>query len=118
MIRVVRQASGAVARFRGTATWAPDAAGMLCEEAGSLRTGGVVVAASRVTLWRADGDGIAVAFADGRPFHRVGPAARHDCPPDGYRLAYDFACWPGWSVTWRVTGPRKAYLARTRYARA
>lgn len=118
--RAIRHVDGTVARFRGTATWRPDGAVLRCEEAGRLRTGGGAMAATRATLWRAERHGIAVTFADGRPFHAIGPDAevRHDCPPDLYRLGYDFDGWPRWTVIWRVTGPRKDYAARTRYAPA
>lgn len=122
MRRVVIHRDGAVMRLRGTATWAPDGAGLLCDEAGRMRMpDGTVLAVARRTIWRADPENLAVAFADGRPFHRIGPGARpaaaHDCPPDDYRLRYDFRRWPAWSVRWRVAGPRKDYAAVTRYAR-
>ena len=72
-------------------------------------------------IWRDGPGGIDVAFGDGRPFHRVGPGAQavaaHDCPPDDYRLRYDFGAWPLWSVRWRVTGPRKDYRALTYHVR-
>ncbi len=119
--RAVRHAGGGAARFAGSARWTPQADGFDCDEAGRLRAGGVAVEATRRTLWRTEGDRIVVAFGDGRAFHRIGPGATveaaHDCPPDAYRLLYDFTRWPCWSVTWRVTGPRKDYVARTRYAR-
>lgn len=76
---------------------------------------------SRQTLWRQDGGGIDVTFADGRPFHRITGGTRslafHGCPPDDYWLSYDFTLWPRWSVRWDVSGPRKSYRALTRYVR-
>ena len=121
MRRAIRHADGTAARLVGTATWRDDGAGLLCAEAGRLRiAGGATLSAARVTLFRDAPDGIEVQFADGRAFHRIGAggSALHDCPPDTYRLAYDFTAWPHWSVVWRVTGPRKDYVARTRYAPA
>ncbi|TFL17882.1 DUF6314 family protein [Jannaschia formosa] len=117
--RVIRHADGVVARFRGTALWHPEGSGMRCIEAGRLTQGGTGFEARRETLWHQDGAAIMVAFGDGRPFHRFWPEreARHDCPPDDYRLRYDVSAWPCWSVRWRVTGPRKDYRALTRYRR-
>ncbi|MGB3406237.1 MAG: DUF6314 family protein, partial [Jannaschia sp.] len=88
-------------------------------ETGHLSQGGPVFAARRVALWSHDGLATEVRFGDGRLFHGIGPGLRpqatHDCPPDDYRLSYDFSAWPRWSVRWHVTGPRKAYRALTRY---
>ncbi len=104
--------------FAGTYAFAPDGAGLSCTEAGMLALDGrPALQATRVTLWRRAAGGIAVSFADGRPFHRVGPDAAHVCPPDLYRAAYDFSRWPEWSVTWRATGPAKDWTAVTRLTR-
>ncbi|MCR9127843.1 MAG: DUF6314 family protein [Rhodobacteraceae bacterium] len=77
--------------------------------------------ARRRDLWQATPSGFDVAFGDGRPFHSVTLGhpicdAVHDCPPDFYRVRYDFSRWPMWRVTWRVVGPRKDYLMRSDYA--
>ena len=114
----MRHVDGTRARFRGEAAWTPDGVALRCLEDGVLEQGGQRFAARRETLWRAGPEGIAVAFPDGTPFHRIeaGPAI-HDCPPDTYRLAYDWSGRGFWSVRWRVTGPRKDYRAITRYAR-
>ena len=61
-------------------------------------------------------------FPDGRFFHRFRPEGAaagtdHPCGPDLYRVAYDFAAWPAWSVTFDVSGPRKAYRAHAALAR-
>ena len=118
-IRAIRHSDGTRARFAGLTEWRPDGRVLRCTEAGWLTQGGARFEARRVTLWRAGPAGIEVTFADHRPFHVVGngvrPAARHDCPPDVYALAYDFTGWPRWSVRWQVAGPRKAYRALTRY---
>lgn len=121
VMRVIRHADGAVARFSGQAVWTPDGAVWRSVETGQLTQGGTSFEARRETVWRDVADAWQVDFADGRPFHRVEPGVRpnaaHDCPPDDYRLQYDFGVWPRWSVRWRVTGPRKNYRALTRYAR-
>ena len=117
--RVLRHADGTWARFEGKSVWSPDGALLRCVEAGRLSQGGQGFSARRETLWRASPGGIEVLFADGRPFHCITDDAwaRHDCPPDLYWLRYDFRAWPRWAVRWRVTGPRKAYRALTRYDR-
>jgi hypothetical protein len=118
--RVIRHADRSVVRFSGTATWTPEREAWRSVEAGWLEQDGRRFQARRETVWRDAAEGIAVAFADGRPFHlwRPGIWARHDCPPDDYRLQYDLSAWPLWSLRWRVRGPRKDYVARTRYVRA
>ena len=121
VIRVLRHADGTRARFRGRADWTPRGPVLHCLEDGTLDQGGARYPASRVTLWRADATRLHVAFADGRPFHAfaAGPRAGavHDCPPDTYRIGYDFGGGQGWSCRWHVTGPRKSYRALTRYRR-
>lgn len=118
VLRAIRHADGTRARFRGEATWRPDGTGLACVEAGMLEQGGARFPARRETLWRAGPAGIVVTFADDRPFHVIaGAGAHHDCPPDSYRLDYDFSARGFWSVRWRVTGPRKDYRAFTRHVR-
>ena len=93
------------------------------EEHGMLRlSGGPPQAAARRYIWTETEGGVAVAFADGRPFHvlPLGTRAaevRHDCAPDLYLGRYDFARWPDWTLEWRVTGPRKDYVSLTRFSR-
>ncbi len=94
-------------------------------EEGRLDLGGASFQATRVYLWRADGDGIAVLFEDGRAFHRFTPQgaadSAHWCDPDDYRVSYDFSRWsvnrPIWTAEWRVTGPRKDYVMLSTYRR-
>lgn len=109
-------------RFDGTATFAPLGSDSLrYDEIGVLRlTGATPMRAERAYVWRFAGEGVAVTFADGRPFHRFVPAAvalgtDHACGDDLYRVTYGFADWPGWSSCWTVTGPRKDYTMTTRY---
>lgn len=115
-LRVIRHADGMRARFAGETRWD----GGRCIEAGTLSQGGHDLQAHRTTHWQATPTVLRVDFVDGRPFHDVpsiGGTAHHDCPPDTYVLTYDFSAWPCWSIRWRVTGPRKAYRALTRYVR-
>ena len=82
--RVIRHADGTTARFSGTADWSPDATGLRCDEIGSLTIGAMApVSGNRTTLWQARDNAIAVAFADARPFHVIGPGPRPDAvfPP-------------------------------------
>ncbi|UWQ20187.1 DUF6314 family protein [Jannaschia sp. W003] len=119
--RIIRHADGTRARAWGTATWAPEGPVLRCTETGTLEQGRARLRAERVTLWRADGPRLHVAFSDGRPFHDFEPTpwaeALHPCAPDTYRLGYDFRGRGFWSCRWRVTGPRKDYVALTRYRR-
>ncbi len=110
--------------FAGEARFTAGEGGLIYDETGTLVfPGDVPMRAQRRYLWREDGGGIAVYFADGRPFHRIDadsddPTDRHDCPPDLYVAAYDFTDWPHWSSRWTVTGPRKDHDIVSRFTRA
>jgi hypothetical protein len=113
--------AGRSGRFAGRAEFRPVPEGLAYREQGTLELGGAAMAASRAYLWRDGGAGtIEVCFDDGRLFHRFcadepEPAAEHACPPDHYRVRYDFARWPRWRAEWRVYGPRKDYCTVTRF---
>ena len=117
LTRQITNHIGPPATFTGTATFTPDGAGLTLTETGWLQPGeGPALQATRTYLWR---EGITVLFDDGRPFHSFTadkPAALHDCPPDTYRVTYDFDRWPDWTATWHVTGPRKDYTMVSTYA--
>ncbi|SER97233.1 hypothetical protein SAMN04490244_104220 [Tranquillimonas rosea] len=118
--RIEDRAAGTVATFAGRADFTPDGAGLRYDEWGTLSMPGrAPMRAERRYLWRADPQGIAVLFADGRPFHVFDPAgaatARHPCDPDIYDVRYDFAAWPAWQAVWHVTGPRKDYTLTSLY---
>lgn len=122
--RIADARTGRPGRFRGRARFAPDAAGLVYDEEGLLSlAGGPDYPAARRYVWRAGGAGaIDVLFADGRFFHSFEPDAprpesAHDCPPDLYRVRYDFSLWPRWTAEWRVAGPRKDYAMVTTYSR-
>jgi Family of unknown function (DUF6314) len=117
--------AGRTGRFTGRAEFRAVDDGLAYREEGTLVMGqGPALAAARAYFWREAGAGaIEVRFEDGRLFHRFcaddpDPAAEHDCPPDRYRVRYDFARWPRWRAEWRVNGPRKDYVTVTRYRRA
>jgi hypothetical protein len=117
VLRAIRHADGARARFRGTAEWSPHGPGLRCEERGRLTQGGAAMEARRVTLWAVEEGRLALRFADGRFFCTVEEAwTRHDCAPDTYLVRHGFARWPIWSVRWRVSGPRKDWRALTLHA--
>ena len=108
--------NGRAGRFEGTARFEAGPGGLDYAEEGRLRfEGGATFAATRRYFWCEGGAGsIEVHFADGRFFHRFyadehRPVAFHDCPPDQYRVAYDFRGWPRWRAEWSVIGPAKNY---------
>ena len=108
--------------FRGTAEFRHDDGALAYVETGEITlAGSPPMTASRAYRWSDGGDGsIAVHFEDGRFFHRfyadeARPTAAHDCPPDRYRVGYDFSRWPRWIAEWRVEGPRKNYVTRTTF---
>ena len=118
--RSIRQTDGVEGRFEGEAVFAPDGAGALAYHEDGVLTmpGAAPMRATRAYRWV---EGLEVFFDDGRPFHTVpatGGAATHLCPPDIYRVSYDFSRWPDWTATWDVTGPRKAYRMVSAYCPA
>lgn len=121
LTRQIDDARGGVeSRFEGAARFTPDATGLTYEEEGHLlMPGQPPMAATRRYLWREGAAGIELRFADGRFFHTIAPGpapeATHHCPPDLYRVAYDFAAWPEWQARWQVSGPRKDYVMRSLY---
>ena len=117
--------AGRTGHFAGRARFTPAAAGLAYNEVGTLTLEGAApMQASRRYCWRDGGAGtIEVWFEDGRFFHRFcadepEPAAAHDCPPDHYRVRYDFARWPRWQAEWHVRGPRKDYGILSRFSPA
>ncbi|MDJ1009519.1 MAG: DUF6314 family protein [Paracoccaceae bacterium] len=122
MARHIAHADGLRGALEGVATVAPSGPGLFTyDEDGTLRLGAAEpLRATRRYFWRSAGDAVAIFFADGRPFHRIAfgamrPETTHLCPPDRYRVVYDFTAWPVWSAHWRVEGPRKRYEMTTTY---
>lgn len=130
LVKHITDRRGPEARFEGLAEVAAQGAGQglgqgrdwTYTETGTLTfDGGGQLQAERRYLWAPAAEGIATAFDDGRPFHVIplaGGEAHHDCPPDSYRVRYDFSGWPlAWSAHWHVTGPRKDYDMACHYHR-
>ena len=115
---MIRSEGAPDVRFEGTAHWQPDRENMAYREEGSLlMPGQMAIFAERSYVWTPE---LAVYFDDGRFFHNVpatGGDTDHWCDPDTYKGSYDFAKWPEFSVTWRVSGPRKDYTSVTIYHR-
>lgn len=114
--RWIAHDNGTSAQFSGTAVWTSDGDRLRCIEAGQMRINdGPPMAGQRTYFWE---DDLQVYFEDGRRFHRVPPAGGdtgHWCKPDQYDGTYDFSTWPVFTVTWFVSGPRKAYRMFSRY---
>ena len=89
-----------------------------------MRLGSYLGEAARRTVFRCTSAGVAeVCFEDGTPFHRLDlerGTARvwHDCAPDRYDGRYRVLDPDRWTLSWRVTGPRKRQLIASRYIRA
>ncbi len=122
--RIEDRQIGQTGRFVGQAVFEPEGSGALrYAEEGWLYLGATApMRASRVYLWQFGAEGVAVRFADGRPFHSfvpfgAGAGTDHPCGEDLYRVLYDFRDWPLWWTDWEVTGPRKDYAMKTRYDR-
>ncbi|MFO1106692.1 MAG: DUF6314 family protein [Amaricoccus sp.] len=121
--RIEDARAGQTGRFEGHAAFRPTPEGLAYREEGWLTLGAaaaVPVRGERRYLWQAAGDRIVVRFGDGRFFHAFAaleaePEAEHDCPPDFYRVRYDFRAWPLWRAEWRVRGPRKDHVIRSDY---
>lgn len=121
--RITDHLAGHEGQLTGEAMFQRDGEALRYVERGQLHLPGQAPLESTQTyLWRPDGPGAAVFFSDGRPFHRVAFLpdwqTDHDCPPDQYKVRYDFAGWPGWTSQWTVTGPRKDYVMVSHYRRA
>jgi len=106
-------------QLTGTAVFTPGPDGMIYTETGTLRFPGQPdLSAKQSYLWSESGLNIQVKFSDGREFHSIDlttqtPNAHHHCPPDDYRVTYDFTDWPNWSSRWIVSGPSKDYAMTT-----
>lgn len=116
--RRIEHADGTTATFAGEVAFVPNAEGALVyTEEGELHLPtGHAMRATRRYLWT---EGLVIFFDDGKPFHTIpaqGGETVHVCPPDTYRVAYDFSAWPKWRATWEVSGPKKAYTMTSDYS--
>ena len=116
--RQIEHDDGTIARFSGTAQLTPDPDGLVYDETGTLEIPGqATMQATRRYFWK---EGLTMWFEDGRFFHTIpldGAEAHHNCPPDDYRVRYDFSEWPTWKTFWQVSGPRKSYRMASIYVR-
>ena len=120
LARCIRHADGRENSLTGKAVFTRSGTRLIQEESGLLRLDDQVLKARQRLNWCQDGFLLRVHFADMRPFHEIpmgvaDPEAVHDCPPDRYHVAYDFARWPIWTSVWTVTGPRKDYVMNSTY---
>ena len=112
-----------VGAFRGEGRFDAQGSGAyLYRESGILSVNGVQFPAARNYRWIFTDGGADIAFADGRPFHRLQPeghgaTALHDCPPDLYRVRYAFETPDRWRQAWTVSGPRKDYTSESVFTR-
>ena len=111
--------AGQVLRFVGEAEISRFEDGAVYAETGKMTfPNGQSFQSERRYRWRNDGALVRVCFDDGRRFHDFDPAvggaaSEHRCGEDLYRGGYDFSDWPRWSLTWSVSGPRKAYRSQS-----
>ena len=110
-------------RLRGTAEFANHHEGIRFSERGELVLAHARAEARRDYRFVIEGDHrFSVFFADGRFFHRANvakgvAAVTHDCAPDTYRGRYRFPDRDRWSLSWRITGPRKDLVISTLFSR-
>ncbi|MEQ9325744.1 MAG: DUF6314 family protein [Rhodospirillales bacterium] len=115
---------GETGTLAGVASFTPDADGLDYSETGTLHIGSYSGIAERRLRFRRGGppETADIRFPDGRHFYRLDLGrgewqARHDCPPDIYRLATlvtDASCW---RQEWIVSGPRKDQTITTIFHR-
>jgi hypothetical protein len=123
---VVRVINAGAGRFEGRACFTPDPgtpATTVWHEHGRLRLGAHDGPAQRTLRIEPAGGAWQVRFADGRPFHPLDLTAGHCdvthlCGPDVYRGRYEIEDRCRFTVTWRITGPRKDDVIASVYERA
>ena len=120
LVRKIRHADGRENSLIGNAAFTRSGPRLIQEESGLLQLDDQALEARQRLVWTQDGPLLRVHFADMRPFHEIptgvaDPEAVHDCPPDRYRVAYDFARWPIWRSAWTVIGPHKDYIMNSTY---
>jgi hypothetical protein len=121
--RALEDAAIGSGRFRGSATFTPDGDGLEWVETGRMTLGRYDGPAQRTLRIVRDGDGWAVRFADGRPFHRLDLRAgdrcafEHPCGADRYAGELTVSGPDAFEIAWTVTGPAKAQRLTGRYVR-
>ena len=110
-------------RLHGTADFVAGHDGIRFTERGVLVLRHARAEAQQAYRFTIENDhAFSVFFADGRFFHRAdiigGVAlAAHDCAPDTYCGRYRFPEPDRWSLSWRITGPRKDLVISTTFSR-
>jgi hypothetical protein len=113
-------------RFEGTATVASADANDVAtyDECGRVSFGAHEGPSHRALIFtRRPEGGVAVTFADGKPFFeldlRAGHCeALHPCRADTYELAFELRSRDHLTERWRVRGPEKDYDAVTTWRRS
>jgi len=122
--RVINAGTGS---FTGRARFAADPGSpgaLVWSETGRLKLGGHDGPAHRTLRIEPVSDGAwEVRFADGRPFHPLDLSGGSDdvihlCGADTYHGTYAVESEDRFTVTWRVTGPRKDDVIESVYERA
>jgi len=110
-------------RFTGEAAFMPFGGGLRYDERGSLTMGGRRHPATRAYVYSFDTPRQAEVWFDGGGyFHSLDLGegrwrVRHACADDLYEGAFRVHRGDAWTAVWRVSGPRKSYVIRTRYDR-
>ncbi|HEY3684030.1 MAG TPA: DUF6314 family protein [Streptosporangiaceae bacterium] len=122
--RLSDDAAGTRGTFTGTAVFTPDGGALAYEERGVLDLGHWSGESYRRLRYAPSGPGVmAVAFADGSPFHdldlRTGSwRTHHPCRADAYEGAFTVISADEWRQRWRVRGPAKDQIIESVFRRA
>jgi len=121
--RISDHRTSVAGRFSGEAAFTTVGDGLRYDESGSVRLGTCRQQATRAYMYVFDSPRRAdVWFDDGGYFHSLELVegrwrVRHVCADDIYDGAFRVLGDDAWTAVWRVTGPRKGYVLRTRYCR-
>jgi Family of unknown function (DUF6314) len=116
---IVDRRTSASGAFRGTAEFVPDEAGVRWIEDGELTWAGHRMSAGRRLRMVPGAEGrIDVFFDDGRYFHALDVAFKHDCAPDTYVGRLVIGSRDGFTLTWDVEGPATSIRISSSYLRA
>lgn len=124
LTRLIVHEDGTEHRFDGTARFRRSGKRLIEDEDGVLRglPDATEMKATRRYVWTQDKSRIEVLFDNMRPFHTIPtgvarPETTYLCPPDRYRVSYDFSSQRHWTSVWRVEGPKKSYVMTSEFRR-